>query len=466
MRLLMAAAVGAWACCGAAHGDHAAQVDALVKPLIESNVLVGCVVGVVDHGKIEVHSFGEVSRGGGKTPDGRTVYEIGSVTKAFTGLVLADMVRRGEVTLDTPLAEMLPSGVKTPDAVVRPITLGDLASQTSGLPVLPDNMKPKDPGNPYADYTPAQLYKFLAGYKLTRAPGTYEYSNLGVGLLGGVLAKRAGQRYEQLLVDRIAKPLDMNDTRIKLTKNQKSRLALPYNAELKPDRNWDLPTLAGAGALRSTVDDMLKLAAIALADESDVPAEARPLVDDFHLALQKRYGKPGEIGVGLCWHLAGDGVTWWHNGQTGGYSSCIFLSPPLKIGVVVLTNTATMKTTELGGKILQALAGAKPAPIATRTPVKVDPAALEKYVGSYALSPAFAITVTLEDGQLVAQATGQQKLEIFAESPTEFFYRVVDAQISFVKGKDGQVEKMILHQNGHDLPGLKVDAKSGGPKGR
>ena len=124
-------------------------------------------------------SYGQ--SGTGRPLDGNTVFEIGSISKVFTALVLADMVRKGELALEDPVAKYLPDTVKVPARNGRQITLLDLATQSSGLPRMPTNFTPKDPANPYADYTIRQLYDFLSGYQLPRDPGErYEYSNLGL----------------------------------------------------------------------------------------------------------------------------------------------------------------------------------------------------------------------------------------------------------------------------------------------
>src|SRR5512132_4333622 len=138
---------------------------------------------------------------------------MGSATKVFTSLLLADSVRRGEVALSDPASKYLPPDVKIPERGGRQITLQDLATHTSGLPRLPSNLAAKDASNPYADYTVAQLYAFLSAYQLTRDIGSkYEYSNLGAGLLGHLLARRAGVDYETLVRTRITGPLGMNST--------------------------------------------------------------------------------------------------------------------------------------------------------------------------------------------------------------------------------------------------------------
>jgi serine-type D-Ala-D-Ala carboxypeptidase/endopeptidase len=435
--------------CSQAFADHAAEVEKLVTPLVEAKDIVGCVVGVFDGGKSEVYGFGEIHHGQGDKPNGETVYEIGSITKAFTGTLLSDMVNEGKVKLDAPLQDFMPAGVKLHEYKDHTIKLVDVASQSSGLPRMPYNMGPKDTKNPYVDYTPKLMYEFLGKHQVSRAPGEYEYSNLGMGLLGNILARKAGKSYEKLVVERICDPLKMSDTRITLSADQKKRLAPPYNAQLDDERNWDFDALAGAGALRSTANDMLKLA------EAAVSNDERPVVKAIHTAWIPHYGKTGDIRVGLAWHLARDGETWWHNGQTAGYSSALFIYPPKKLAVVVLVNTATENTTPLAEKILQSMLGQKPEPIGVRKVVEVDPEVLKSYVGEYAFSPFFAITVTAEDDKLMAKATGQAKYQVFPSSTTEFFYKVVDAQLSFQKDKDGKVSKLVLHQNGRDLPGVK-----------
>src|SRR5215212_7158987 len=119
------------------------KVDKLVEPLLESDAIVGCVVGIVDGDKKDARGYGSIHRGKEDKPNGDTIYEIGSVTKAFTGTLLADMVNRGEVKLDAPLQDFLPEGVKLHLFKDKPIRLVDVASQTSGLPRMPDNFKPK-----------------------------------------------------------------------------------------------------------------------------------------------------------------------------------------------------------------------------------------------------------------------------------------------------------------------------------
>ena len=170
-------------------------------------------MGVIEPTGRRVVSYGNLANGDPRTLDGDTIFEIGSVTKVFTSLLLAEMVSRKEVALDDPAAQYLPEPVRMPERSGKAITLLDLSMHCSGLPRVPGNLNPKDPANPYADYSVDDLYQFLSGYTLPRDPGSeVECSNLGAGLLGHILARRAGTDYETLVRARITEPLSMPDT--------------------------------------------------------------------------------------------------------------------------------------------------------------------------------------------------------------------------------------------------------------
>jgi len=268
----------------------------------------GIVVGLLDaNGKRRIVAAGV---------DAGAVFEIGSITKVFTASVLSDMVARREVKLDDPVANYLPRAVHMP-VRGRPISLLDLATQVSGLPRLPDNLAPRDPSNPYADYSVRQLYEFLSRYQLPRDPGaSYEYSNLGMGLLGHALALRARMSYEQLVARRLLTPLGMRETAITLTPPLRARLAPGHDEAGKVVPNWDLPTLAGAGALRSTASDMLAFLA------ANVDTSATPIGRALRQTHDPRQATDNpNLKVGLAWHILSRpiGNIVWHNGGTGGY---------------------------------------------------------------------------------------------------------------------------------------------------
>lgn len=446
--------VGFSICTSLSHGQKLrSQMDAIVQPLVDGHEMVGCVVGIFQDGKPMFAGYGETTKGSGQKPTVRTVYEIGSIGKVFTGVLLADMVNAGQVKLDDPLQKYVPKSVKVP-VNGQPISLEHLVTHTSGLPKLPDNMRPKDVLNPYADYTVKQMYEFLAGHELRRAPGEYEYSNYGMGLLGYVLGDSQRLSYEQLLIDRIAKPLGMKDTRITLTAEQMKRMATPYDEALTPTKNWDDKVLAGAGSHRSTGRDMMVFLRACLADDT------KPVTRAIRTSQNKRHTMEDGGAMGLGWHLHQDGMTWWHNGGTGGYSSWLSVVPSKKSGVVVLANTSNDKITELG-LLLTALACGIDVPaaaIAAREEpkeVEVDPKVLETYTGSFAITPEFGLTVTLEGGKLMVQGTGQEKIPVVAETTTKFYSKLINASIFFVPNNAGEVNYLVLHQGGVNQRGTR-----------
>ena len=303
---------------------------------------------------LEMKGFGSITLPGGKAPDADTVYEIGSITKGLTGIVLADMAIAGEVSPHDTLEKYLPEPANFPESI-RKITLQQLATHASGLPRLPANLMfgMKDPANPYAHYGRKELEAFLYGYTPPpdRAAIVPEYSNLGFGLLGFVLAQKAGMTYEALLKQRVLDPLGMRDTTVTLTADQRARLA-PGHAKGVPVSNWDLDALAGAGAVRSTAADMAKLLQALMR-----PPDSR-IGKAIRLALEPR-GQLGAAKIGFGWLTSTQpsGFTFiWHNGGTGGYRSFIGFTPDAKAGIVVLTNGADQSPDPLAAQALQRLA--------------------------------------------------------------------------------------------------------------
>jgi len=443
-----------------AHAGAAAVVsDADIRAILADRIDVqhqgvGIVVGIIDPSGRRVVAYGSTARGG-KPVDADTVFEIGSVTKVFTSLLLADMVQRGEVALTDPVSKYLPANVRMPEHGGKKITLIDLATHTSGLPRLPSNLHPKDPANPYADYTVAQLYEFLSSYELTRDPGSnYEYSNLSGGLLGHVLARRARSDYETLVRTRILEPLAMKNTAITLSDTMKARLATGHDAALHPVANWDLPTLAGAGALRSTVNDLLTFvgANAGIGKPTLAPAMAAMLT------TRRPTGMPG-LDIVLGWHIwtrNGHEIVW-HNGGTGGYRSWIGFDPKSRTGVVVLSNASTAAGVDDIGLHLLDPAAPLLQPAKQRKEAKVGADVLDNYVGRYQLARTFIITVTRDGDHLYAQATDQPRFEIFAEDERNFFYKAVDAQITFVVDPNGRAISLVLHQNGSNARGNRIE---------
>lgn len=427
----------------------------LVDRIDKEHQSVGIVIGVIEPVGRRVIAYGSLEKGDKRPLNGDTVFEIGSVTKVFTSLLLTDTVQRGEVALTDPVSKYLPAGVKMPERGGRQITLQDLATHTSGLPRLPSNLAPKNPANPYADYSVEQLYQFLSDYQLTRDIGSqYEYSNLGGGLLGHVLARRAGMDYETLVRRRICEPLGMKSTGITLTADMKTRFAVGHNQALETVAYWDLPTLAGAGALRSTVNDLLIFLAANLGYTKSPLAPAMAAM----LAVRRPTGI-SELEIGLGWHIStkdGREIVW-HNGGTGGFRSFVGFDLKSRVGVVALSNTSTaMGVDDIGRHLLDRNSPLAPAPKEHKQ-VAIDPKVFDSYVGRYELAPTFIITVTREGDHLFVQATGQPKFEIFPESEKDYFLTVVDAQITFETDAQGKITGLTLHQNGMNKTGKRIE---------
>lgn len=436
-------------------GDGSFPADADILNILKRRIddqaqSVGIVVGTIGPEGRNILAHGRFSAADQRPVDGNTLYEIGSITKLFTALVLADMDARGELRLDDPLARHLPSGVSVPGKFGAEITLADLATHRSGLPSIPETMAPTDDANPYADYTTAQLYEFLSSYTLPRAIGAkYEYSNIGFGLLGDALAHRAGVDYATLVRQRITGPLGMNSTVIALSPELKARMAGGHNSWLEPVPNWDLPALEGAGALRSSANDMLNFLDMA------IEPGKRPLAAALASSLVPRNDVIGGSRIGLAWMLTDtpNGQVVWHNGGTGGFSTFIGFNPKTKAGVVVLSNSDA-GVNDIGMHLLDAaipLDDPKPRP----KQVSVDAALFDGYVGRYAAMQGLVFTISRDGDKLYAQLTGQPRLRLFPESERRFFYKEVDAAITFAAG-DGSAPSLTLHQSGQDLPAVRV----------
>jgi CubicO group peptidase (beta-lactamase class C family) len=334
--------------------------DALKTGELAASTGAGVSIAVVEHGVSRVFSYGAAK------PD--SIFEIGSITKTFTGLILSQLVEQGKIKLDEPVRELLP-----PNTVAKPageeITLLDLATQHSGLPRMPDNFKPADQANPYADYGAANLYAFLAKQTVAKpANAGFLYSNLGFGLLGQALAVRAGMPYPELLKKEVTGPLGLGDTTVALTAEQLARFIPGHSADHKPAHAWDLDAFAGAGAIRSTAGDMLSYLEANLHPEGVKPESDSAAAKTLAAALIQQHelradAMPGTR-IALAWLFEAETGNYWHNGGTGGYSSYAFFNPKGNYAAVVLLNTTLGQmgsfADRVGQHISERLAG-KPA---------------------------------------------------------------------------------------------------------
>ncbi len=423
---------------------------------------VGIVVGIVDKEGSEIYSYGKFRNDTNRRPDGDTLFEIGSITKVFTSILLADMAENGEVNLDDPIAKYLPEYVKVPVRNDKEITFENLATHTSALPRLPSNLKIANMDNPYADYTVEQMYEFLSGYSLTRDIGKeYEYSNFGAGLLGHTLSLINGTDYETLVTTRICKPLKMDSTVITFSDELKKRLAAGHNMGLEEVSNWDIPTMAGAGAIRSTANDMLKFVAANLGLKK---SNLLPVMHKTHMARVDT--TVPDMKIGLAWHIfhSHDKKILWHNGGTGGYRSFTGFDPERRIGVVVLSNSSN-DIDDIGMHLLDPEAPLKKLS-PPRKEVAISTEVFKDYTGEYELAPEVISTISIKDDKLFAQPTGQPVFRLYPESESKFFIKEADAQVSFVRNSEGEVTHLILHQMGVDqkmekrkVPGVSLNKR-------
>lgn len=345
-------------------------IDHVVAPVLELHPQIALAIGVITDGEPVLYGYGELPGSAFARPsvtDERTLFEIGSITKVFTVALLADLVAARRVRLEDPVGELLGLPGFPPE-----VTLLRLATHTAGLPRLPRNLLQGgrvDLENPYAHYTAEHLVEYLG---TLRTPplvlGQLEYSNLGMGLLGQALAQCLGISYEEAVVEHICRPLGMADTRMTLTVEQRSRLAPPRSSSGKPVSAWDATALAGAGALRSTVHDLLLFlathlglrespkAAVLRACQTiyvDDPVVAQPLVRPERLRAMA-------LGWGVAEFDGSPGLphkAYWHTGGTGGYQSFIGFIRESSAGVVVLSNCgpglSTQWLDELGFGLLR-----------------------------------------------------------------------------------------------------------------
>jgi serine-type D-Ala-D-Ala carboxypeptidase/endopeptidase len=318
-----------------------AQVYTRIAERVASGRNRAIAVAVIDAAGVRYFSEGRAESDGWPV-DHNTVFEIGSVSKVFTALLLAEMVERHELRLDNPASMYLPDTMRMPGMGGDSITLLHLATHMSGLPRLPLNLTVRNMRNPYADYHAQQLYAFLGGYQMQRPAGQqYEYSNLGAGLLGHLLALRGGSTYQALLLERVIRPLGMRETMVTLGPTLEQRLATGHDALGEPTAPWDFGVLAGAGALKSTSADLALLvrASLAAGDAQD----QRPIVRALRSSMQSHaFVQEGRASMGLGWHIFERGARTivMHNGRTGGFASFVGMDLDRGIGVVLLTNSS------------------------------------------------------------------------------------------------------------------------------
>lgn len=385
-------------------------------------------------------------------PPEKIIFEIGSISKIFTGMLLAQAVIEKKVTLDSTLRELMGTRHSFADANVAAITLRQLATHTSGLPRIPEDMfSGGDPDDPYAHYDRARLDASLAKTKLAHAPPfPSSYSNLGVGLLGDLLARLHGKSWEELVAERITRPLGLTDTCITLTAEQKKRLAPAYAGD-QTAKPWQFLSLAGAGALHSTASDMLRF----------VQALGRPETTPLKEAIQMIEQPQDDGSIGLCLQITKfrDETGYWFAGGTGGFRSWISVKPLSSVMVVMLINNSSLSPEE----VLSGRSPDKPA-AGGAAKTQADPA-LADYTGDYDTGvKAGGITIhyrfEARGPDLWMQITGQPFIPLsrHPSAKDRFEFKPVKAEIQFTR-RAGRITSTTLFQDGLEINATKLSAE-------
>lgn len=423
-----------------------AEIEALLAERMAHNG-VGIVIGIVAPDRRRV-----IAHGRSGAPDGRpltedTVFQIGSVTKVFTTLLLADMAQRGEVRLDDPAMRYLPPDVRMPRKD-RDITLADLATHMSGLPAMPNGYDLTAP-DPYAAFSDADLAAFLNAYEPDRAPGqAYAYSNLGVALLGRMLARSAGRDYEELLRERVLDPLGLSSTAVTLSADQAARLAPGHDRDLRPVDTWEMASLPGSGSLRSSVRDMMT------ALDAYLGYAETPLEDAIALQLGAvRQPIPGGIQMlGLSQRTLNGVAIIGHDGGKEGYRAALAFNPQTRTGVAILANARTDDTPiELAAWLLTGRPMG-PVPEAPERPdIDAPFGALDRLAGAYRTETGATLRIAPYENRLRIERPGDGVTEFYpaevagpaATAPGAFRSNIADQSLSFIE-EAGRIAGLTL----------------------
>jgi CubicO group peptidase (beta-lactamase class C family) len=430
------------------HARPNVDIQKIIQERVDKGLCMSIVVGYVDSDGVSFYQAGKTAKDG-EFVDENTIYEIGSITKTVTGLLLQQEIDEGKVELEDSVEGFLP-GVQLPERNEKKILFRHLVTHTSGFPYMPSNFTCKDISNPFEDYNEEDLYAFCKYYSLPRDPGAeYEYSNLGMGLVGHILSLLEKKSFEDLVQERICRPLSMTSTFIHVPEGKRHFLAKGHIGD-KEVPNWDLSVLAGAGALFSSVNDLSKYL---MANMGMMNTILYSSMKKTHKELFPRTDRNYEK-IALCWHLGQEGTpgTVWHNGGTGGYHSFIGFYPEKNIGVIVLTNSIT-NIDDIGRHVLDQRYKLRP----IDNGITLDPIVLKQYTGKYRHSSGLVFTINQKGDLLTAHLTGYPTVEIYPKTDKEFFLKIVTAEIFFHFGEDGEVVGLTFQQGGQRYEADKIN---------
>jgi serine-type D-Ala-D-Ala carboxypeptidase/endopeptidase len=415
-------------------------LESMLRYLVEDGETPGIVLGLLEpDGSTRVLAYGSAGPDA-RSLSPRSVFEIGSVTKTFTATLLGDMVARDIVALDDPVARHLPAEVRVPTFEGREITLLDLATHRSGLPSVPADFAPADLGNPYGDFTVEKLYAWLSGHELRQMPGSeYEYSNLGVGLLGHALARAAGTPFRQLMRERLLQPLGLRMTGFTLDGPVRDWMVRGHGGDRVVPYWFATEAVDAAGGLRSNAPDLLTYL------DANLGPPTTPLERAMRTAHEPRRAVgEGADSIGLACSIAevGGRTIVSHTGSTGGFRTQLAFDPERRLGVVVLANSRAFADELFRDLLLMT-------PLADRPHVVLERQTLAEFAGEYVSSGGLPLYIRLdENGHLTGQAPNQIRFRLYAASDSSFYARRVPFEMKFRRGADGAVEQLVLGVGG------------------
>ena len=454
---------------------------------------VGIVAGIIRGINRYPYAYGTLNRGTIRRASAMTVFEIGQLSSLYTTAMLSLLVQRGDLNLTDRVSVYLPDSVTVPATPAgRPILIEHLATHTSGLPRLPDNLVSADPDDPLKGYSVELLYEFLAGYADAQREGLgsrfdtedpggedraeaedrysrddpfetedgpsdtgdrYAYSDLGMGLLGHVLERATGVSYDDLVREMLGDPIKLANTANAPSQSMRTYLATGHDEARRPVPAWSDTTLVGGTGLRSNLHDMMTLVSAnmgiiyALPEDFTEDDSTRYHASFDSLIVAREPADEEGVRTALGWKVRQDAQgreIHWLTGRTNGFYAFAAFLKAWRKGVVVLSNSS-VNVEDIGFHLLSARNPLAPPPMKTE---RLSEDAYEACTGTYAFSPEFTVDITYSDGKLYGQPPGQPRSELILESSGDFYLEVEDARITFVQDEMGNVEHFLFLQDG------------------
>jgi CubicO group peptidase (beta-lactamase class C family) len=402
------------------------EVDLRVQHELNPSI----VLGVYENGQLDFYTQGLQNKEKSIDASIDSVYEIGSVSKTFTALLLAQAVTMQKINLDDAVENTWSESFSLKDSDGQDITFKHLSTHTSGLPRMPNNIN-LFVSDPYANYTVDMLIAAVEAVKPSKAGVNYDYSNFAVGLLGETLARVNGKSFNELLTENIISPLNLSHTYTQINQVPANLLVQGY-AGNSAAIAWNFQALAGAGSIRSSIKDLLTYGIAYLNPPSESMKKA------MNLTLQTHYEK-GDLTVGLGWHH--NGGIWWHNGGTAGFRSIIMLDPVNQKVAAGITNHDKNDVEDLVAHLLDPTK-----PLRNHDfPVSIATDQLSQFTGQfYSTESNKTITIIQQNKQLFFTADKQPKHALTFIGNDRFKFNMIKVKIEFQKDQSDQVTSLSL----------------------